>query len=97
MPRDPRYHFRDVRREDFPLLRRWLAEPHVAKWWGDPDEELQGIEAAVTSAETRPLIVELNGVPVAYLQSYDPHLEPEHPYQDQPAGTLGIDISIGRI
>ena len=95
MPRDPRYHFRDVRREDFPLLRRWLAEPHVAKWWGDPDEELQGIEAAMTSAETRPLIVELDGVPVAYLQSYDPHLEPDHLYQDQPAGTLGIDISIG--
>jgi aminoglycoside 6'-N-acetyltransferase len=92
---DPRYHFRDVRREDFPLLGRWLTEPHVAKWWGDPAEELESIETAMTSVETRPLIVEMDGVPIAYLQSYDPHLEEDHPYQDQPPGTLGIDISIG--
>ena len=40
-------------------------------------------------------IVELAGRPIAYLQSYDPHLEDGHPYADQPFGTLGIDISIG--
>lgn len=97
MPLDhaPRYHFRDVCREDFPLLGRWLAEPHVAKWWGEPAEELAGIEEAMTSVETRPLLVELDGMPIAYLQCYDPHLEQDHPYQDQPPGTLGIDISIG--
>lgn len=97
MPLDqaPRYRFRDVRREDFPLLGRWLAEPHVAKWWGEPAEELVGIEEAMMSVETRPLIVELDGMPIAYLQCYDPHLEEDHPYQDQPPGTLGIDISIG--
>ncbi|KQS87457.1 MULTISPECIES: GNAT family N-acetyltransferase [unclassified Rhizobium] len=95
MQPDPRYHFRDVRREDFPMLGRWLTEPHVAKWWGEADEELEGIESAMTSVETRALIVELDGRPIAYLQSYDPHLEPGHPYQDQPPGTLGVDISIG--
>jgi RimJ/RimL family protein N-acetyltransferase len=91
----PRYHFRDVRREDFPLLGPWLAEPHVARWWGTPEEELAGIEEAMTSVETRPLMVELDGTPIAYLQCYDPHREEGHPYQDQPLGTLGIDISIG--
>ncbi|MGK6315047.1 GNAT family N-acetyltransferase [Neorhizobium sp. DT-125] len=91
----PRYHFRDVVREDFPLLAKWLAEPHIAKWWGEVDEELAGIEEAMTSVETRPMIVELEGRPIAYLQYYDPHLEEGHPYQDQPKGTLGIDISIG--
>jgi aminoglycoside 6'-N-acetyltransferase len=44
---------------------------------------------------TEPLIVELDGRPIAYIQSYDPHLEDDHPYQDQPFGTLGIDVSIG--
>ncbi|EAB6718201.1 GNAT family N-acetyltransferase, partial [Salmonella enterica subsp. enterica] len=39
--------------------------------------------------------VELHGKPVAYLQTYDPHLEDGHPYQDQPFGTLGVDLSIG--
>jgi aminoglycoside 6'-N-acetyltransferase len=91
----PRYRFRDIRRKDFPRLAKWLAEPHVAKWWGDPSTELASIEEAMTSAETRPMIVELDGEPIGYLQSYDPHLEEGHPYQDQPKGTLGIDISIG--
>ncbi|URK86622.1 acetyltransferase [Rhizobium sp. RCAM05350] len=96
LPDQPlRYHFRDVRREDFPLLGHWLAEPHVARWWGNREEELPGIEEAMTSVETRPLMVELDGTPIAYLQCYDPHLEEDHPYQDQPPGTLGIDISIG--
>src|SRR6218665_1947481 len=40
-------------------------------------------------------MVEINGKPIAYLQSYDPHLEDGHPYQDQPFGTLGVDLSIG--
>lgn len=90
-----RYHFRDVVREDFPLLAKWLAEPHIAKWWGEADEELESIAESMTSIETRPMIVELEGRPIAYLQYYDPHLEEGHPYQDQPKGTLGIDISIG--
>jgi RimJ/RimL family protein N-acetyltransferase len=89
------YHFRDLGREDFPLLGRWLAEPHIAKWWGRPAEELASIEAAMESVETRPLIVEMDGMPIAYMQTYDPHLEADHPYRDQPLGTIGIDISIG--
>ena len=50
---------------------------------------------AIDSIPIEPLIVELDGKPIAYLQSYDPHLEDDHPYQDQPFGTLGIDVSIG--
>ena len=37
----------------------------------------------------------LDGKPIGYVQSYDPHLEDDHPYQDQPFGTLGIDVTIG--
>jgi aminoglycoside 6'-N-acetyltransferase len=25
-------------RADLPLIRRWLALPHVRQWWGDPEE-----------------------------------------------------------
>ena len=42
-----------------------------------------------------PFIVEFEGRPIAYIQSYDPHLEDNHPYQDQPTGALGIDQFIG--
>ena len=94
--RHPRYAFRSVTRRDLPLLRQWLAQPHVREWWGDDVEaSLAEIEEAIDSVSTEPLIVALDGRAIAYLQSYDPHLEDDHPYQDQPFGTLGLDITIG--
>ena len=91
-----RYSFRPVTEADLPMLAAWLAEPHVAEWWDDPEVELAEIREHIDSISVEPLIVELDGKPIGYLQSYDPHLEDDHPYQDQPFGTLGIDISIGR-
>jgi aminoglycoside 6'-N-acetyltransferase len=89
------YVFRPLTQKDLPLLRRWLEAPHVAEWWGDPDEALAEVRAHIGSDSVEPLIVELDGRPIAYLQSYDPHLEDDHPYADQPFGTLGLDLSIG--
>ncbi len=98
MPRkaDFRYDFRAVTEADLPMLSAWLAEPHVAEWWNDGQEDpLAEIVEAMASDSTEPLIVELGGTPIGYVQSYDPHLEDHHPYQDQPFGTLGIDVTIG--
>jgi len=90
-----RYAFRAVTEADLPLLRQWLGQPHWAEWWDDPDDDIAGIREAMDSVECEPLIVELGGRAIAYLQCYDPHLEDDHPYQDQPFGTLGIDLSVG--
>ena len=96
MPPETRYDFRAVTEADLPMLAAWLAEPHVQEWWDKgPEASLAEIREAMDSVETEPLIVELRGRPIAYIQSYDPHLEDGHPYQDQPYGTLGIDVSIG--
>ncbi len=97
MPNDerPRYVFRSVTDRDFPMLARWLAEPHVRQWWDDPEKELAEIREHMDSVSVEPLIVEHGGRPIAYLQSYDPHLEDGHPYNDQPFGTLGVDLTIG--
>ena len=92
----PRYDFRPVTEADLALIAGWLAEPHVARWWtGGVEASTAEIREAIDSVETEPLIVELAGRPIAYMQSYDPHLEDDHPYQDQPFGTLGLDLSIG--
>jgi aminoglycoside 6'-N-acetyltransferase len=91
----PRYGFRPVVEADLPVIAGWLAEPHVAEWWDDPEEEIAAIREHIDSISVEPLIVELDGRPIGYLQSYDPHLEDDHPYQDQPFGTLGIDLTIG--
>ena len=33
------YAFRPMAALDLPMIRRWLRKPHVAQWWGDPDEQ----------------------------------------------------------
>lgn len=89
------YDFRPVTGKDMGLLARWLDRPHVASWWGDAANALDEIRAHEDSISVEPFIVELDGKPIGYIQSYDPHLEDESPYQDQPTGTLGIDQFIG--
>jgi aminoglycoside 6'-N-acetyltransferase len=98
MPTKPEfdYAFRPFTKKDLPLMARWLAEPHVAKWWSDDvNEQLAQTASHIDSISVEPFIVELNGKPIGYIQSYDPHMEDGHPYQDQPFGTLGIDVTIG--
>jgi aminoglycoside 6'-N-acetyltransferase len=91
-----RYGFRALAGKDMRLLARWLAEPHVAAWWGDVESELAGIAGHIDSIAVEPLIIELDGRPIGYIQCYDPHLEDgENPFADQPFGTLGIDQFIG--
>lgn len=94
-PSDDTYDFRAVEEADLPLLEQWIRQPHWAEWWGDPVREIAEIREHMDSVSVEPLIVELDGRPIAYLQSYDPHLEDDHPYADQPFGTLGVDLSIG--
>jgi aminoglycoside 6'-N-acetyltransferase len=89
------YDFRSVTKKDAALLKSWLSQPHIRQWWGEAEQELKDILDNIDSISVEPMIVELNGKPVAYVQTYDPHLEDDHPYQDQRMGTIGIDISIG--
>lgn len=89
------YDFRPVIKADLPTIKAWLAQSHVAEWRGDADKQLAEIEGHIDSISVEPLIVELDGRPIGYLQSYDPHMEDDHPYHDQPFGTLGVDLTIG--
>ena len=90
-----RYAFRRVTSSDLPLLAEWLDSPHVARWWGNPAEELKEIEEHLSSISVEPFIILLDDEPIGYMQSYDIHAEGDHPYRDQPPGTIGIDLSIG--
>ncbi|PZO73955.1 MAG: GNAT family N-acetyltransferase [Mesorhizobium amorphae] len=93
--RRPVYDFREVEESDLALIRQWLETPHWREWWGDPDTGIAEIREHMDSVSVEPLLIEWNGAPIGYLQSYDPHLEDDHPYADQPFGTLGVDLSIG--
>ncbi|NDV00673.1 GNAT family N-acetyltransferase [Pseudoroseicyclus tamaricis] len=85
------YSFRRVREEDRALLRRWLAEPHVRKWWGS-DEPAERLELEGHVARW---IVWLEGTPFAYMQDYSVHGEEGHHFAGLPAGSRGIDQYIG--
>jgi aminoglycoside 6'-N-acetyltransferase len=89
------YQFRPVERGDLLLLKSWLEMPHVSEWWSDADDAIAEIAEILEDSLVRPYIVTLLGRSIGYIQSYDPHEEFEHPYQDQPPGTLGIDQFIG--
>jgi aminoglycoside 6'-N-acetyltransferase len=95
MPSSAVYRFRPVERGDLLLVKSWLEAPHVAEWWSDADGAITEIAEILEGSPVKPFIVELLGRPIGYIQAYDPHEEIDHPYQDQPPGTLGIDQFIG--
>jgi aminoglycoside 6'-N-acetyltransferase len=81
--------------DDLPLLRRWLAAPHVAAWWPDADKQLKRFRVHLTDPGIAQFMVTANERVIGYLQCWDPHTEPDHPYAAQPAGTRSIDQLIG--
>ena len=90
-----KYAFQPVTPADFDRLAVWFSAPHVARWWGEADGELQEIRTHMTSASVRPFVILMDGRSIGYIQSYDIHGEDDHPYRDQPSGTQGIDQFIG--
>ena len=62
------YSFTRVTRADYPLLRGWLAQPHVRAWWGDPEEEIALIDEDIESGPTDMRLVASADRPFAYVQ-----------------------------
>ena len=70
----PRIVFRRLARSDFALLGRWLAEPHVARWWNHQtsaeafENDFGAVADGVDPAEI--FIAEADGLPIGLLQRY---------------------------
>jgi len=83
----------DLVRDSHRLLG-WLAQPHVAKWWGDAAQAMQHVRRC--EPESHALIV-ANRTPVGYLCWQEP---PKQELEaagltDLPRGLVDIDILIG--
>ncbi len=89
------YSFRPMSTEDLPLIRRWLAEPHVSAWWGDPDEQFALVRGDLDHPAMDQFMVATEDRLFGYIQSYDPAAWPAPPFGTQPPRTRGIDQFIG--
>lgn len=89
------YRFAPMRTDDLPLVRDWLAMPHVVEWWGDPNEQFALLSGDLDEPAMDQFIVSYDEKPFAYIQSYNPQIWPEGGLGTHPDGTRGIDQFIG--
>ena len=91
----PDYVFRPMTSADLPLVRRWLAEPHVVEWWGDTLQQFELVSGDLEVEAMDQFIVAMDDQPFGYIQCYDPEVWPENGLGEHPRGTRGIDQFIG--
>jgi aminoglycoside 6'-N-acetyltransferase len=84
------YEFRPMTTDDLPLVKRWLAMPHVTPWWGDANEQLELVSGDLSHPAMDQFIVASDGRPFGYLQCYDLTAW-NSGFGPQPLGTRGID------
>jgi RimJ/RimL family protein N-acetyltransferase len=92
--------FRRMREEDLALVHEWLQRPHVVRWWRERAAYEDTVERYLPAIEgtdpTDLYLADLDGEPVAFLQTY---LIADYP--DYAAlvgageGAAGMDLLIG--
>ena len=88
----PAVSFRPVAERDLPDILRWLRDPEVVEFWGDPPADLDATRrhyAEPVDDPTWRLIIELGGRGVGEIQYWHPHRGPDWTW------SAGIDIFIG--
>jgi aminoglycoside 6'-N-acetyltransferase len=81
--------------DDLPAVKRWLAMPHVAQWWGEPSEQFNLLRGDLADPAMDQFIVAAGDRRFAYIQAYGLEDWGVHPFGVQPQGTRGIDQFIG--
>jgi aminoglycoside 6'-N-acetyltransferase len=92
--------FRPFSRDDFPLLLGWFGREHVRRWWYDTPETLEAMEAKYGPEldghePTVSHIIELDGRPVGFIESYRAEDYAEQWPVGAPPGAVGVDLLIG--
>jgi aminoglycoside 6'-N-acetyltransferase len=91
--------------DDYRLLARWRAEPHVHEWW-DPDDPAPTLEEVIAhygpavrgEEPTTSCIFELDDRPAGFVQFYRwlPYTQKEPAIDVRPdKDTFGLDIHVG--
>lgn len=80
--------------EDFNILRIWLKQDYIRKYWGAPQEWINEISENIDADWVKYFIVECYK-PIGFLQYYETDKAPEGNWSKEPPGTVGIDYLIG--
>ena len=87
------YGFRPMSAGNLRLMRNWLAQPHVARWWPDA-ADFEFVSGDLDHPDMAQFIVAIGELPFAYLQCY--RMSDWHAgFGPQPPGTRGLDQIIG--
>ena len=85
---------RNLGDEDVVLMKKWLEQEFISKWFGDASDWLLEIEHRNDEFNfIKHFIVEKDGVPVGFCQYYDWNKAMDD--DGEPEGTCGIDYMIG--
>lgn len=92
--------FRPLTRADLPDVVRWVAQPHVARWWDDEAPDVAAAERhygpGIDGTEpTRHWVVEVNGRSVGFVQDYLVGDHPEYALLTAQPEAVGFDYAIG--
>lgn len=91
----PKYVFNKLTNADLPMMRRWLAEPHMNGWWGDPAHEIELLKVDLSDTRIDQRVVLYGTVPFGYVQDYDVHYEYMPQFELFPKGSRAMDMMIG--
>jgi aminoglycoside 6'-N-acetyltransferase len=81
--------------EDLPIIARWLEHPHVMRWWGDPETELNAIAAHLVEPNIAPFLAREGSRPIGYMHVYHANPDPYWAAHQLPRETFGIDLFLG--
>jgi aminoglycoside 6'-N-acetyltransferase len=84
---------RPLTADDLPLLARWREQPHVRRWWGDP--ELESDAGRLADPNIATWLMLRQGRPFGFLQDYAVHAWDPHPFSHLPPGARGLDLYVG--
>ncbi|WP_219462282.1 GNAT family N-acetyltransferase [Nonomuraea rhizosphaerae] len=96
--------WRRLAESDFPLLKQWLEEPHVARWWNhetSAEAVARDFGAAVRGEEpSEDLLILLDGSPLGLVQrvllaDYPEYVAELEPVVPVPEGAVSLDYLIG--
>ena len=90
------YQFQPMSSRDLPMVRAWLAAPHVREWWGDADEQFDLVSGDLNEPAMDQFVVTCAGRPIRYICNATTRAHgPDNGLGMHPPSTRGIDQFIG--